>query len=180
MSKVLYTDLDETLISSVIERSDIRIFVRPGVDEFLKNLSRHGELVLLTHAERGHAENAMRALWPASRCFSRIISSEDMAPVIEQMGAIRETPGLSLRHFIELYDSIPPIEPPGVIFDDQPVDSHIYWIKTRVVGVGQKHWIQVEPDHSRKGLERAYAEYRRRFGAGRAVISGRARRLSRA
>ena len=62
MGRPIYVDLDATLIDSdVDERGNvIRIHARPGADQFLGNLSKHGDLFLLTHAMRPHVKNAFR------------------------------------------------------------------------------------------------------------------------
>lgn len=185
MGRPLYVDLDATLIDSdVDEHGDvIAIHPRPGVDRFLKKLSRHGDLFLLTHAMRPHVKSAFRAIGRSSQVFVDVISREDMAPIIEQLDYLANDPRLTPEERGLLYYEINPIAPRGYIFDDQKVGSDLYLLKTAVVGATEKDWIQVRPfKRGRTGgqeLERAYQEYLRRSGGRHVgVLSGRAIRVT--
>ena len=182
MGRPIYVDLDATLIDSdVDERGNvIRIHARPGADQFLGNLSRHGDLFLLTHAMRPHVKNAFRVIGKPSRLFVDVISREDMAPIIEMIDFLIKDERLTPEEKGLLYNEIQPIAPRGYIFDDQPVGSDLYLYKTTSVGARESDWIQVRPfRRGRTGgreLDRAYQEYLRRAGGPHAVMSGRAMR----
>jgi len=185
MGRPIYVDLDATLIDSDVDDlgNVTAIHPRPGVGRFLEKLEKHGDLFLLTHATRPHVKNAFRAVGKPMKLFQAVVSREDMAPIIEQIEYIVNDPRLSTEERGMLYQEIQPIMPRGYIFDDQPVGSELYLIKTATVGARPNDWIQVKP--FRKGattgnaLERAYQEYLRRSGGTRAeVLSGRALRVS--
>lgn len=173
----IYTDLDETLIGNVVtpEGQITKIMVRPNAHWFLKNLASQGDLWLLTLGTRGHADDAMRALRPASRLFKGIIAREDLVPIEEQLLVILETPGLTMLDQEALLGEIKPIAPPGIIFDDYSFGSEIGLLKSKAIGIDSQQWIRVEaygpgkPD--RDGLKKAYAKYSQRFPE--AVMMGR-------
>lgn len=185
MGRPIYVDLDATLIDSDTDSQGnvIAIYPRPGVDRFLEKISRHGDLFLLTHAMQSHVKNAFRAIGKPARLFQGVISREDLAPIIEQVDYLTGDPRLTVEDRGMLYQEIQPIMPRGYIFDDQPVGSDLYLIKTASVGARPNDWIKVKPfKHERTGgqeLDRAYQEYLRRSGGSRApVLSGRAIRAS--
>lgn len=165
----IYTDLDQTLINPITddEGNVVAIIPRPGVDEFLGKLSRDGDLYLLTAASRGHAENAMRELWPASKVIKGVYSIEDMARVEAQVNAVIDDPTLDTDQMVRQWMNIQPLFAPGVMFDDYEVGSWMYLLKAASLGIDADRWIEVEPFVSGKidqrGLSKAYAEFRRRF-----------------
>lgn len=181
MGRPLYSDLDETLITSRVDRRGnvLEIFPRPGASEFIRKLSRHGDLFLLTHATRPHVENAFRALGPAARLFSGVISREDLEPVIEQVEYLLANPSLTDEERAMLYREIRPLAPRGFIFDDQAVDSIYYLYKTAATGGRPSDWIRVPAftrDPRDRALETAYQEYISRAGGQHAVLGRRARK----
>lgn len=167
----LYVDLDETLIANVLDRAGntIQIIPRPGVGWFLRMLSHHGDVWLLTAGNRAHVREAFRKLGPDAKYFKGVLTREDMAPIVEQLEVL-ETPGLSDEIRIELWDSIVPIALPGVMFDDFEVGSEIWAMKSKSIGTSEDEakWIQVEAYYpgsaDRQGLKRAYSEFAARFG----------------
>ena len=184
MGRPIYVDLDSTLIDSDVDAlgNVIEIFPRPGVDRFLGKLSKHGDLFLLTHAMRSHVKKAFRVLGKPSKLFLNVISREDMDPIIEQIEYLLNDPRLTQEERGMLYQEIEPLAPRGYVFDDQPVGSELYLIKTATVGAGPNDWIQVKPfKHGRTSgqeLERAYQEYVRRDRGPHTVLSGRAVRVT--
>lgn len=182
MGRPLYVDLDETLIASSVRGGDVKIYPRPGVQKFLEQLSRHGDLFLLTHATRPHVEDAFKALGPVSGIFQGVVSREDMEPIIEQIDYIVQDPRLTMAERGMLYQEIQPIMPRGYVFDDQPVGSELYLIKSAVVGARPKDWIQVKAFKrgvtAGQELKRAYQEYRRRVAGPHTALSGRAVRVT--
>jgi hypothetical protein len=184
MARPLFVDLDATLIDSDVDARGnvINITPRPGVEKFLEKLSRHGDLFLLTHATRPHVKDAFKTIGPASGLFQGVISREDMEPVIEQIDYLMNDRRLTSGERAMLYQEIQPIAPRGYIFDDQPIGSELYLIKTATVGARPKDWIQVKPFDRRatagQELERAYQEYRRRAVGTHTVLSGRAVRVT--
>jgi len=179
MRPVLWIDLDDTLITSIMDDDDniIEIVPRPGVEDFLRKLSRHGDLYLLTYATRPHVRDAFKALGPISKIFKAVVSRESLRPIIEQIEIISKDPDLTADERVILYDEIQPIYEKGFIFDDQRVDSDLYWIKTLAVGAEEDDWIRVKPfrDYAtaKSELDRAYAEYRRRAAGGRMMAGAR-------
>lgn len=179
MKQKLFVDLDDTLIASVVDDQGnvTEIVPRPGADDFLIKLSKHGDLYLLTHATRPHVRDAFKALGPISRIFEAVISRENMRPIIEQLEIIDRSADLTDAEREFLYEEIEPIFQKGFIFDDQPVGSELYWIKTLAIGATQDDWIRVRAftDYAvaRSGLDRAYAEYRRRASGGRMMAGSR-------
>jgi len=184
MGRLLYTDLDDTIVTSSVDRYGqvLEITPRPGVDQFIRSLSNHGELYVLSHATRDHVLNALEAIGDSSHAFQGILSREDLQPVIEQLEIVASEPGLSERERNRLIMEIPPIAPRGVMFDDFPPRSWMYMIKATALGIDERHWIQVAPFNDLKpdrgGLEKAYREYLRRFSLSHVGISGRARRAA--
>lgn len=165
----IYVDLDETLVANVVRGSEVvQIIPRPGVEWFLRSLSQHGDLWLLTRSNMLHVREAFQKMGSLSRYFKGIISSETMQPIIEQMEVVTETPGLTHEERQTLWESIPSIAPPGIHFDDFPIDSDLGALKAKTIGIGPDHWIQVEPylhgRPDRNGLKRAYSEFVSRFG----------------
>jgi NLI interacting factor-like phosphatase len=168
----IYLDLDETLIGNVTDPSGnvIEIYPRPGAPWFIRTMSQHGDLWLLTAAAREHAKRALRKLGPEARRFKGIITREDLEPVEKQIDVVLGSPEISDDVRMELWDQIKPIAPPGVMFDDFPVGPNkMYAMKSRAIGINDDHWIQVDgyypglPDQ--QGLKRAYSEFLSRFGA---------------
>lgn len=179
----IYLDLDETLIGNVIDPlgNVLEIRPRPGASWFIRTMSQHGELWLLTAAAREHAKRALRKLGRESKRFKGIITREDMEPIEQQIDVVLQSPGLTDEVRMELWDQIKPIASPGVIFDDFPVGSKVFALKSKAVGIGDRHWIQVEPYRpgmaDYQGLKRAYSEFISRLG-NRDFAMGRRRVLA--
>lgn len=182
MRPIIWVDLDETLIASILDGNDNvqEIVARPGVEGFLRKLSKHGDLHLLTYATRPHVRDAFKALGPISKIFKAVVSRETLWPIIEQVDIISKDPDLTADERGILYDEIQPIYPKGFIFDDQRVGSDLYWIKTLAVGAEEDDWIRVRPflDYAtaKSELDRAYEEYRSRAGTGGKMARAVARR----
>jgi hypothetical protein len=168
----IYVDLDNTLIAPVFADEPgpgriVDIRVRPWAPEFLAALSRHGDLILLTHSKLEHAEAALERIGPTANLFAAVLTREDLQPVIDQMDAVVETRGLEPEEVDRLLEEIPPIAPPGFVFDDMPMWSRGYRMKAIATGIGPDMWIEVpyygSSGHDRKGLEKAYQEFLKRF-----------------
>jgi hypothetical protein len=161
-----YIDLDETLLTGVETVSGLMPRVRPDAGWFLRMMSTHCDLWLLTRANKAWAEEGLQAIGPTASVFVGMISREDLLPIQEQIEVIFNA-GLSENETDALLREIPPIAPAGVIFDDFQIGSFMYWIKALAVGIGEYQWIQVEefskksPD--RGGLHKAYLEFKRKF-----------------
>lgn len=163
----LYVDLDATLIHSEEDRDgEFRIYPRPGADRFLKRLARHGDVYILSHATLPHVQDALPYLGDGAAYLSGIITREDLKPVIDELNRL-ESERLPRPERERRRAGIEPIVPPGVIFDDQPVDSVYYRIKATAMGIGPGMWIQVpayvRPMRDDDALERAYRKFQRMF-----------------
>jgi len=166
----IYVDLDETLIANVVRHGEVvDILPRPGVSWFLRTLSQHGELWLLTAAHSSHAKRALKKIGPDAKRFKGIITREDMEPVEEQIAVVLETPGLTDEQRIALWEQIKPIAKPGIMFDDFPVGSSLWAVKSKSIGIDENKWIQVDAylpgKMDRQGLKNAYSEFVARFGS---------------
>lgn len=160
----IYVDLDDTLVTSDLDRMGnvTRIHARPGAGMFLRELSRYGEPVLLTHALRAHVDDARRALGRAARYLTGVISREDLEPVSLQLAVIHMAPR-SRDRYRRLLAAVEPIAMEGVVFDDMPVDSPLYELKAAAVGIGPELWIQVDRGDWNGGLAKALGVFLRRF-----------------
>lgn len=166
----IYVDLDETLIANVISGGEVvDIIPRPAMQWFLKTLSQHGDLWLLTKGNMPHVRQAFKKMGKAPRLFKGIISHETMLLIEEQIEVVVKTPGLTDEQRLELWESIPPIAAPGVHFDDYPFNSPIGALKSKAIGISEDKWIQVDAylpgSIDRQGLKRAYSEFVSRFGS---------------
>lgn len=169
MALPLYVDLDGTL--AVTEqrflRSDL-VHIRPNADKFLRSLGDHGPVFILSHATLPHVERCLDLI-PGSRdLLSGIFSREDLQPVEEIVDEIMQgSPWLTERQVEMLEGRIVPIAPPGVVFDDQPVGSYYYVLKSSAIGIGPRLWIKVQsyskPNPKDEGLARAYTKFRNTF-----------------
>jgi hypothetical protein len=167
---ILYTDMDETLIGPVRDavNSDLMtdFVIRPGVGEFLKALSGHGDVIVLTAASREWADYVIPKL-PGSRLLKGVVSREDLSPIAEQMAVIEESGATFLKE--ELYREVAPILPTGFMFDDFPIGSEMWRYKSLAAGIPESRWVKVErftpsiPD--RGGLKKAYNEFLKRSKA---------------
>lgn len=166
----IYIDLDETLGTAVYGPFSMQpsaFEVRPEALWFLEALSRYGDLHLLTWAEIGWVKTAFRALGPHASLFKGVISREALLPVAMKLDAV-DGQNLPEAERLGLYKRIRPIAPPGVAFDDFPVGSRFYRIKTLAVGtffMGPHLWIQVTAYESGTlddSLRLAYDEFQRR------------------
>lgn len=165
----IYVDLDETLIANVVRGNQVvEILPRPGVGWFLRTLSQHGDLWLLTAAHSSHAKRALKKIGNEAKRFKGIITREDMEPVEEQIAVVLETPGLTDEQRRALWNEIKPIAKPGIMFDDFPVGSPLWAMKSKSIGIDENKWIQVDPYYpgqvDRQGLKNAYSEFVARFG----------------
>ncbi len=158
----IYVDLDETLIYS----DDTAIYPRPGAAEFLRRLAGHGDVYILSHATLRHVQRALPYLGRGSEYLSGIFTREDLQPVIDQLDFLASTT-LPKADLERLRASIKPLFPAGVIFDDQPVGSDPYLIKSTALGIGGDMWIQVPADtrvnQNDDALKKAYKKFHRRF-----------------
>ncbi len=169
----LYTDLDNVLINPVMGgpflEDVVRIEKRPDAEWFIEKLSRRGELWLLTSSMEVHARRALRVLGPVARRFSGVITREDLSFVEAQIRVVMDA-RVAEEERAELWSLVRPIAPRGPVFDDFPVGSDMFILKSTAVGIGPEGWIEVEPFTTerpdRGGLRRAYAEFRARFGNG--------------
>lgn len=168
MDNPIYSDLDETLIHNELDHHGnlIRIHPRPGAGEFLKNLSKHGDVYILSHGTVAHVMSALPQIGPGIEAVTGVLAREDLQPVINELERIEEMP-IRSREKKRLRAEIAPIVLPGVIFDDQPVGSWLYAIKSIAMGTGPGTWIEV-PAYSRptpkdRALEKAYRKFRKRF-----------------
>ena len=165
----LYVDLDGTLIRNVVAPNGnvVEMIPRPGVESFLQKLSKDGDLWMLTAADPSHAERAMKVLYPSSKLFKGVLTRRDMEPVREQLEVIFDEPLLNEETRWHLWGEVKPIAPPGIMFDDYPVGSGMFALKAASIGIGPDEWVEVEqfdenkPD--RRGLKKAYMEFRNRF-----------------
>lgn len=166
----IYLDLDETLIGNVVDPlgNVLEVHPRPSAPWFIRTMANHGDLWLLTAANRAHAKRALRKLGPEAKRFKGILTYEDLKPVEDQIKLILQTPGVSDEVRMELWETIKPIAPPGIMFDDFEVGSGMFLLKSKALGIDANRWIQVEPyilgfpDH--QGLKGAYSEFIQRFG----------------
>lgn len=166
----IYVDLDHTLVNPVVDEEFpyevVDIIPRPGAYEFLTRLRKHGEPWLLTASERRHAARALEVLGPAAERFAGVLSREDLWPVEAQIHVV-ESAVVEDHERAALWKLIEPVAPPGPVFDDFPVGSPMYLLKSYAVGIGPERWIQVEPFvegfPDRGGLAKAYNEFIRRF-----------------
>jgi len=178
----IYTDLDETLVGNILdgEGNSVAIVPRPGAQWFLRTLSNHGDVWLITWATMQHAREALGKLGREARLLKGIITRESMKPVVEQIEVVTETPGLTDEQRATLWNEIMPIAEPGVVFDDFPVGSSLWGIKSRAVGINEDKWIQVDPflpgTPDQQGLKRAYSEFVARFGNGGDELGSRRKR----
>jgi hypothetical protein len=182
----IYLDLDETLIANVVDSTGnvVQIIPRPGVGWFLRTMAQHGSLWLLTAAHSSHAKRALRKLGPEAKLFKGILTREDMEPIEEQIAVVLKTPGLTDEQRLDLWEEIKPIARPGIMFDDFPVGSSMWAMKSKAIGTSpdEEKWIQVESyfpgKADRQGLKRAYAEFVSRFGNHGAELGRRERALA--
>lgn len=158
----IYVDLDNVLVDSIVDLQGIEavdIIVRPDVNWFLRRLRSHGQVWLLTAAELGHVAHAFRVMGSAANVFDGVLSRENLEPVQKQVVQVLSGEAS--------WEDVRPVAPPGIMFDDYPVNSLMYLIKANAIGIDPERWIQVEPFHLDRpengGLRKAYAEFTRRF-----------------
>ncbi len=163
MSRILYSDLDETLIfSEELPDGTLSITVRPDAADFLQTLTSYGDVWIISMGTRAHVDNALRELGRRARnAVTGIIAREDLEPVTDEIELIDELPRLRDEHRKILESEIPPLFPSGVIFDDQPVGSKLYRIKRAALGIDADMWVQV--GDSEGGLWNAYRRFLTRF-----------------
>lgn len=166
----VYVDLDNLLIGPIKDKDGdlVDLEIRPDVDWFLESLGRYGDLYLLTAANRTWAEVALDRLGDTAKRFKGVYTSEDLYSIALILEMI-DRGEFSQRDKEELYGQVMPIIPMGVIFDDYPVGSWMYYFKGLANGIANLNpemWIQVEPfvagQRERGGLRRAFAEFLKR------------------
>lgn len=171
----LYVDLDETLIGPVRDWREPSVMtgfkLRPGVREFLQELSKHGRITILTAASFDWAREVVPQL-PGMTLVRQVVTREELYPIAEQMAVIEEAP-VTEEEREALYREVEPIYPTGYMFDDYPVGSWMWRYKSLAAGIPPKRWIQVSrftpetPDREGlSGLKEAIREFRRRLKAG--------------
>ena len=161
----IYIDLDNTLGHVVFgpDGNSIAGFnVRPGVDEFLHNLSKYGDLYLLTSGSRPYAEFALGQVGQSAKLFKGLFTKEDM-----------RTFSLKKDEAIWGGGEPPETQPSGWVFDDLPTRSIGYENKSSFIGLDDPNqWIQVDfysstrrrpADPNDRGLEKAFAEFKKRL-----------------
>lgn len=177
----IYVDLDNTLGYGVFRDAQGEIFERfvprPGAEKFLSALARHGEPTVLTASEGRYARRALSSV-PGNALVSGLISREDLHPVearVHEISVFLEDLSRRKGHhhgYVAaiaegLLSEIPRLGPPGPVFDDQPAESHMYWMKATAVGIDESMWVQVPPfspsTPDRGGLAAAYGEFLTRF-----------------
>lgn len=167
----IYCDMDHVLVLPIIdpftdEAKDIEI--RPDVEWFLESLSRYGDVSLMSQADRGWVNFVVSKLGKAARFLKQKISRQDLAIIDRQIERVNEK-NLPIAERDLQYLRIAPILPAGVIFDDYPVGSWMFWLKSVANGTartGGEMWIEVDPFletiPEMGGLRRAFAEFERR------------------
>lgn len=175
--KPIYIDMDNVLIAPIVDPikdEPVDLLVRPGVKGFLESLSAYGDLKLLSAASFSWVKIGLRAIGPVVRIFKDVFSGEDLFPIAQQIDVVDKAQGLTPEDRQELYQSIEPILPPGVMFDDFPVGSGMYRLKGIAIGImflNPNLWIQVESfsptEPDRDGLAKAYEEFQKRNNAWR-------------
>ena len=174
----IYVDMDETLLSAVVQgppgrQELVGVVVRPGAERFLERLSRHGTLVLLTLGNEVYARWAIDHLGKAADLFSKIVTYEALEGIYEQAKRIARRYPFGSRSAWQAAGAIRPILPPGVVFDDSPPGTDRFFTKTRAVGIPLSWYIQVSPflpdRPDGRGLDDAYREYLDRFEKGVAL-----------
>lgn len=163
----LYVDLDNTLGYPLLRQEQLVGFiVRPTAEWFLRTLARHGDVWLLSSAERSHVTRALRTLGRAANVLRGTLTREDLLPVAEALYRISVTSRSEAEQDRKL-SRVRKIARPGIMFDDFMVGTDMYLLKSKAIGIGENLWIQVEafseefPD--RGGLQKAYEQFLRRF-----------------
>lgn len=168
----IYCDNDNTLTapewSPTGGNEIVNILVRPKAEWFLEQLSKHGEIYIITAATKDYAEKALSRLGEARKLIKGVISREDMLPVSNQIVDIECDPNLEWIEKVNKYNKIDPLFPEGYLFDDYPTGGWLYKLKAKVVGIDESKWIKVKPfgpnDPDDGGLEKAFAEFVERSG----------------
>lgn len=168
----IYCDNDNTLTAPKWSPNGgseiIDILVRPKAEWFLEQLSKHGEVYIITAATKDYAEKALSTLGDARKFIKGVITREDMAPVADRIVDIETGGNLDWLAKERLYQKVKPIAPAGYLFDDYPVGGWLFKLKSKVVGIDESKWIKVKPfgpsDPDDGGLERAYKEFLERSG----------------
>ncbi len=180
----IYVDLDETLVGNILDAdgNSVGIVPRPGAQWFLRTMANHGSLWLITAATAEHARQALKKLGREAKLFKGIITRETMKPVAEQIEVVLETPGLTDEQRLTLWKEIMPIAEPGIVFDDFPVGSSLWAMKSKSIGMeDEDKWIAVAPyfpgSPDQQGLKRAYSEFISRFGDQGSTLGRRVRPL---
>lgn len=165
----IYCDNDNTLTCPIWEGNVVsEIRVRPKADWFLEQLSKHGEVYVITAANREYAQTALSRLGPAFKHVKGVISREDMAIVASKLADIEMNYDVDFVEKERLYSEIEPAFESGYLFDDYPIGGWLYRLKATVVGIDETKWIKVQPfsatEPDNGGLEQAYNEFLTRIG----------------
>lgn len=168
----IYCDNDNTLTAPVWAPTGgneiVDVMVRPKAAWFLEQLSKHGEVFIVTAATKEYATRALMKLGDAQKFIKGIVSREDMLPVSNQIVDIECDTELEWIEKARRYEKIKPMFEPGYLFDDYPTGGWLYKLKSKVVGIDESKWIKVAPfgpnDPDKDGLEKAYAEFVSRSG----------------
>jgi hypothetical protein len=168
----IYSDNDNTLTAPVWAPTGgneiIDVLVRPKAEWFLEQLSKHGEVYIVTAATKDYADKALSKLGDARKLIKGVISREDMLPISDKIVDIECNPDLEWVEKARLYNLIKPLFPEGYMFDDYPAGGWLYKLKAKVLGIDESKWIKVKPfgphDPDDGGLEKAYAEFVSRSG----------------
>jgi hypothetical protein len=168
----IYCDNDNTLTAPVWAPAGgneiIDVMVRPKAEWFLEQLSKHGDVYIITAATKEYAEVALSKLGEARKFIKGVLSREDMLPISDKIVDIECNGELEWIEKERLYQQIKPIAPEGFIFDDYPTGGWLYRLKSKVIGIDESKWIKVKPfgpnDPDNSGLEKAFAEFIERSG----------------
>ena len=168
----IYCDNDNTLTAPEWSNSGgneiVDIHVRPKAEWFLEQLSKHGEIYVITAATKEYATQALARLGEARKLIKGIISREDMLPISNAIVDLECDPELEWIEKQRRYAELKPLYPEGFLFDDYPVGGWLYKLKAKIVGIDESKWIKVQPfgvhDPDNNGLEKAYKEFLERSG----------------
>lgn len=170
MAKPLYSDLDETLLYSIWSGTEQKpvldgFVARPGAREFLENMARYGPVGIVTFASKGYAENAVDFLGVRDILDMGVTAWEDLEPVhLAIQTWLQRNPRMTHAEILKRVD---PILPKGVLFDNEPVGSVYFQVKSVAAGIDASWWIKVPPfdlvHPDAGGLAKAFGDFERRF-----------------
>lgn len=73
----LVLDLDETLVHYSDENGEGKVYFRPHLDYFLKEMTKHFELMIFTAAQQDYADTVIDIIDPSRHYFSRRFYRQD-------------------------------------------------------------------------------------------------------